>query len=68
MVNGYAKRCFKCKFNKWYYDEVLAQLDNGVGLAYIKVNLQLFRLKSIHPGWIVKFFNNITTLKDQEWI
>ena len=37
-------------------------------LEDIKVNLLLSRQKPIHTGWIVKFFNNITTLKDQECI
>ena len=44
------------------------QLDNGVRLQDIKVDLQLFGLKSIHAWWIVNFFNNITTLKGQKII
>ena len=30
MVNGYAKRFLKRKFNEWYSGQVKAQLDNGV--------------------------------------
>ena len=37
-------------------------------LQDIKVDLQLFGLKSIHAWWIVNFFNNITTLKGQKII
>ena len=67
-VNGYAKRFLKRKFNEWYSGQVKAQLDNGVSLDDIHVGLQLTKLKPVHAGWIVEFYNHMTTSKGKEII
>lgn len=67
-INGYAKRFFKRKFNEWFSDQLLRQLDNGVSLEDIKDSQQLSRLKPIRAGWIIEFFNHMTKLKGREII
>ena len=67
-VNGYAKRFLKRKFNEWYPGQVKAQLDNGVSLDDIHVGLQLTKLRPVHAGWIVEFYNHMTTSKGKEII
>ena len=67
-VNGYAKRFLKRKFNEWYSGQVKAQLDNDVSLDGIQVGLQLTKLKPVHAGWIVQFYNHMTTSKGKEII
>ena len=71
-VNGYAKRFLKSKFTEWYSSQVRAYLDNGVSIDDVEVGLQLSKIKSIHAGSLVEFYNHMTTLKvkeiiDSEW-
>ena len=56
-VNDYCKRFLKRKFNEWYSDQVKAQLDNCVEIDDVQVGLQLTKLKPVHAGWVVEFYN-----------
>ena len=67
-VNGYAKRFLKSKFTEWYSSQVRAYLDNGVSINDIEVGLQLSKIKPIHAGWLVEFYNHMTTSKGKEII
>lgn len=67
-VNGYAKRFLKKKFNEWYSEQVKTQLDAGINIEDVQVGLQLTKLKIIHAGWIVEFYNHMTTSKGREII
>ena len=67
-VNGYAKRFLKSKFTEWCSSRVRAYLDNGVSINNIEVRLQLNKIKPIHAGWLVKFYNDMTTSKGKEII
>ena len=39
-VNGYVKRLMKRKFNEWYSNQITDQLDRGVSLEDVDVNLR----------------------------
>ena len=67
-VNGYVKRFLKSKFTESYSSQVRAYLDNGVSINDIEVVLQLSKIKPIHVGWLVEFYNHMTTLKGKEII
>ena len=67
-VNGYAKQFLKCKFNEWYSGQVKAQLDNWISIDDVQVGLQLTKLKPIDAGWLVEFYNGLTTSKRKEII
>ena len=62
-VNGYSKRFLKNKFNEWYSFQVSKQLAEGVMLENVQVKLNLTILKPIHAGWLVDFYNHMTTDK-----
>ena len=62
-VNGYSKRFLKNKFNEWYSFQVSKQLAEGVMLENVQVKLNLTILKPIHAGWLVEFYNHMTTDK-----
>ena len=49
------------KFNKWYSEEISKQLESGKSLEDVDVKLRLSTLKPIHAGWIVDFYNYITS-------
>ena len=67
-VNGYAKRVLKIKFTEWYQSQVRGYLDNGVSIDDIEVGLKLSKIKPIHAGWIVEFYNHKTTSRGKEII
>ena len=60
-VNGYSKRFLKNKFNEWYSFQVSKQLADGVMLENVQVKLTLTILKPIHVGWLIEFYNHMTT-------
>ena len=62
-VNGYSKRFLKNKFNEWYSFQVSKQLAECVMLENVQVKLNLTILKPIHAGWLVDFYNHMTTDK-----
>ena len=66
--NGYGKRFLKRKFTEWYLSQVRAYLDNGVSLDDIEVELKLSKIKSIHAGWLVEFYNHMTISKGKKVI
>ena len=62
-VNGYYKKFLERKFTQWYFAEVTRQLANKVALEDMQKKLQLTKLKPLQAGWIIKFFNEMTTSK-----
>ena len=60
-VNGSAKRFMAKKFNGWYSDQITQQLESGKALEEVDVKLRLSTLKPLHAGWIVDFYNYITS-------
>ena len=62
-VNGYSKRFLKNKLNEWYSFQVSKQLADCVMLENVQVKLNLTILKPIHAGWLVDFYNHMTTDK-----
>ena len=67
-VNGYAKRYLKRKFIEWYSGQVKSQLDKNISIEDIQVGLQLTKLKPIHAGWLVEFYNHMTITKGKDII
>ena len=65
-VNGYCKKILKRKFTQWYSAVVTTQLVNKVALENARVKLQLTKLKSLQTGWIIQFFNEMTTRRSSE--
>ena len=48
--------------------QVKAQLDDGINIDDVQVGLQLTKLKPIHAGRLVEFYNHMTTSKWKEII
>lgn len=65
-VNGSAKRFLAKKFNGWYSQQISEQLDSGVSLEDIDIKLRLSTLKTLHAGWVVDFYNFITSAEGKE--
>ena len=49
------------KFNDWYTGQVSAQLDKGVSTDEVDIKLHLSLMKPLHAGWLVDFYNHMTS-------
>ena len=65
-VNGSAKRFLAKKFNGWYSQQIAEKLDLGVSLEDIDVKLRLSTLKPLHAGWVVDFYNHVTSAEGKK--
>ena len=43
-------------------------MDKGINIEDVQVGLQLTKLKLIHAGWLVDFYNHMSTSKGKEII
>ena len=48
--------------------QVLTHLDNGTSIDNIEIGLQLSKMKPLNAGWIVDFYNLMTTAQGKEII
>lgn len=60
-VNGSAKRFIAKKFHNWYSQQISDELESGKSLEEIEIKLRLSTLKPLHAGWIMDFYNYITS-------
>ena len=59
--NAFAKRFTKDKFNKWYTDQVIRQMDQSKDVQEINIKLRLSILKPLHTQWMTDLYNRMTT-------
>ena len=64
-VNGSAKRFLAKKYNG-YSQQITERLDLAVSLDYIDIKLRLSTLKPLHAGWVVDFYNHITSAEGKQ--
>ena len=62
-VNRYAKEFMKDKFNSWNTNQVTKQLNERVKLDEVNVKLFSSTLNPLHAGWIVDWYNEVTSEK-----
>lgn len=62
-VNGFCKKLLKGKFSDWYSSQISKQLASNILLGDVKVKLQLTTLKPLQAGWIIDFYNEMTSAK-----
>ena len=55
-VNREAKKFMKDQFTAWYSAQIHTQLDSGVALDDVDVDMRLSVLKPIHTTWLVSMF------------
>ena len=67
-VNGYCKKFLKKKFTNWYAGHLSKQPEKGIKLDEADVKLLLSTLKPLHAGWLVDFYNEMTTPNGVETI
>ena len=60
-VNGFPKPSMARTFNDWYTGQVRAQLDKGVNIDEIEIELRLSLMKPFYAGWLVDFYNHMTS-------
>ena len=60
-VNREAKKFMKDQFTAWYSAQIHTQLDSGVALDDVDVDMRLSVLKPIHATWLVSMFNHLSS-------
>ena len=65
-LNGFSKLFMAGKFNDWDVGQVCAQLDKGAIINEIDIKLRLSLMKPLHAGWLVNFYNHITSGAKEE--
>ena len=63
-----ARNFLKKKFTNWYAGHLSKQPEKGVKLDEVNVKLLLSTLKPLHAGWLVDFYNEMTTPNGMETI
>ena len=67
-ARSHSKRFLKAKFSEWYAAQVANQLANKVELKDVVVKFRLSTLKPHHAGWIIDFYNEMTSSKGVELV
>ena len=67
-VNREAKTFMKDQFTSWYLPQIESQLDSGVVLDDVDVDLSLSVLKPIHTTWIVSMYNHSSSSEGRQSI
>eukprot|EP01084_Bolivina_argentea_P292394 502649_1 len=57
------KRSLRKQFVRWYAGEVKSQLDSGLPLRSVGVDMTWSSLKNKHAGWIVSAYNDLAANK-----
>ena len=65
-VSWHCKQYIGKMFNDWYTSEVFNQLDEDKHIDLVDVNVLLSVLKPLHAGWLVEFYNHMTTGEGRE--
>ena len=67
-VNREARRFLKRKFVDWYSSQVPNQLQEGKSLKSVQVPQKVLIINPIHAGWLVEFYNYMTTEEGKKYI
>ena len=67
-VNREAKKFMKDQFTSWYLAQIQIQLDSGVVLDDVDVDLRLSVLKPIHATCIVSMYNHLASSEGRQSI
>ena len=67
-VNREARRFLKRKFVDWYSSQVPNQLQEGKSLESVQVPQKVLIINPIHAGWLVEFYNYMTTEEGKKYI
>ena len=68
LIVNRAKKFMKDQFTSWYSAQIQSQLDSGVVLDDVDVDLRLSVLKPIHATWIVSMYNHFSSSEGRQSI
>ena len=67
-VNREAKTFMNDQFTSWYLAQIQSQLDSGMVLDDVDVDLRFSVLKPIHATWIVSMYNHLSSSEGRQSI
>ena len=62
-VNKSAKCFMSNKYQDWYASEVASQLERGVEIRDVKVDVKLNTIKPLHAGWIIDYYKHMQSFR-----
>ena len=62
-VNGYAQSFMKRMFTEWFGSKIFEALESGKAPEEIDVRMNLSILKPLQAGWIIKLYDEMTSLR-----
>ena len=65
-VNREAKKFMKDQFTSWFSAQIQSQLDSGMVLNDVDVDLRLSVLKPIHATWIVSMYSHLSSSESRQ--
>ena len=63
-VNKSAKCFITEKYQDWYAEQVVEQLNKGVAAHDVKVDVRLSTVKPLHANWIIAMYKHMRNSKD----
>ena len=63
-VNKSAKCFITGKYQDWYAEKVLDELNRGVRPHDVKVDVRLSKIKPLHAKWIIQMYHHLKNSKD----
>ena len=67
-VNGYEESFTKRMFKEWFASKIREALESGKAPEEIDIKLNLSILKSLQAGWIIKLYDEMTSLHGENVI
>ena len=61
-VNKSAKCFIADKYQDWYAEKVLQQLNRSVAVHNVKVDVKLSIMKPLHAKWIIEMYHHLNVL------
>ena len=68
-MNGFSKQTLKASFAEWYsQQQVSLQLEKGINIEEVVVKHRLSTLKPLNAGWLIEFYNIMTSNRGEKVI
>ena len=63
-VNEEFKAAIKANFSRWYANEVKEELDQGINIQDLKVDLKASVVKPLHANWLMMSLSSLKSKSD----
>ena len=58
-VNGHAKQFLKRKFENWYSEHVTKEIEKGINVFSVNIEMKLSIVKPLHARWLISLYDHM---------